>query len=103
MEQYKNTCDDCAIFDIDHIPEKINESLLTPFNTIEKETYDQYLFYYCTACPLIDGDSQQAVYLSLKYLQDGFIEKIHKINTHPFISMSVLVKKYSECDYLFEK
>ena len=49
MQQYKNTCSDCVIFDINHIPEKINESLLTPFNTIEKETYDKYLFYYCNS------------------------------------------------------
>lgn len=49
MQQYKNTCHDCAIFDINYIPKKIKESLLTPFNTIEEETYDKYLFYYCNS------------------------------------------------------
>lgn len=49
LNKYKKRRCDCAIFDKTRILEEINESLLTPFNTIPKDMYDKYIFYYCNS------------------------------------------------------
>jgi hypothetical protein len=46
VDEYKNKCNDVAIFDENKIPSHYDKKLLTPFDNISSEHHKKYLFYY---------------------------------------------------------
>ena len=78
INEYKNNCTDCAIFDEKYIPIQFDKSLLSPFNSIPNEHHAKYRFYYSNSV------SDTVYYNYIKtVLHPNLHENITFDNKHP--------------------
>jgi hypothetical protein len=49
VNKYKSKCRDCRIFNKKEIKESYNEDYIIPFKKIPTDTFDKYIFYYCSS------------------------------------------------------